>query len=211
MQYALRVYHLPWTYFPQLISHNRGASCLPLVCLPITPPLPTFGAPTPLLPTPHETGCHFHPKCFANSNYAVEDQSSPTADDSHHAGQGDDQMFGDDSDNDEKLSVHDSGEESEVGSRKRKRTTNGSMMEADRDEGKGIGGGGDGDTDEDGDGVKEEEILDELDEELFGDEEEESGDGKKLQYVTAFFPFSMCSFVNTICWFFYPLTVPTES
>ena len=94
-------------------------------------------------------------------------------------------MFGDDSDNDEKLSVHDSGDESDVGSRKRRRTTNGSMMDADRDGGKGVSGRDYEDTDEDGDGVKEEEILDELDEELFGDEEEVSGDGKKLQYVTA--------------------------
>lgn len=72
-------------------------------------------------------------------------------------------MFGDDSDNDEKLSVNESGDESDIGRRKRKRTTN-----------------GDADADEDGEG-QEEEMLDELDEELFGDDEED--DGKKPQCV----------------------------
>lgn len=119
-------------------------------------------------------------------------------------------MFGDDSDNDDKLSVLDSGDESDVGSKKRKRTTNGSMVDTDRDGGKVVGGEGSEDTDEDGDGVKEEEILDELDEELFGDEEEESGDGKKLQYVTALLLFFYVLFVNITCCFSF-LTIPTGS
>jgi len=76
-------------------------------------------------------------------------------------------MFGADSDNnDEKLSENESGDESDLGSRKQKRTTN-----------------GDADADEDGEG-QEEEMLDELDEELFGEKEE--GEGKKPQYVNSF-------------------------
>lgn len=71
-------------------------------------------------------------------------------------------MFGDDSDNDEKLSVNESGDESDVGSRKRRQNANGDA---------------DVDVDEDVEG-QEEEMLEE---ELFGDEEED--DGKKPQYV----------------------------
>ncbi|RPB23999.1 hypothetical protein L211DRAFT_868148 [Terfezia boudieri ATCC MYA-4762] len=87
--------------------------------------------------------------------------SSPTddrsAEDSPPTGNRYDQMFGDYSDNDEKLSVKESGDESDVGSRKHRRSIN-----------------GDADVEEDGEG-QEEEKLDELDEELFGDEEEVDG------------------------------------
>ena len=88
------------------------------------------------------------------------------AEDSQLTGNRYDQMFGVDSDNDEKLSENESGDGSDLGSRKRKRTTN-----------------GDAGADEDGEG-QEEEMLDELDEELFGDEEE--GEGKKPQYAHSF-------------------------
>lgn len=85
--------------------------------------------------------------------------------DSQPTGNRYDQMFGEDSDNEEKLSVHESGDESDIGNRKRKRATNG---DADVD--------ADGDADSDKD-----EPLDELDDELFGDMEEENE--KKPQYV----------------------------
>lgn len=82
-------------------------------------------------------------------------------------------MFGDDSENDEKLSVHessglDSADDSDIQNRKRKRTN------ADHEDDDGEEEHGDEDE------SKEDEHLAGLDDELFGDE---IADDKRQQYV----------------------------